>query len=127
MANVEFKKLIQNTHEYNTNGIDILESEIHLNYKNKDFTINIRQPSGVNFEETDGIELIIPSEVELLKELNYNDFSDECEEYYRNLIGSRGNAINFGHNSQNIIMKNNHIIQSKIVNIPLAEDNGTTW
>jgi len=127
MAIVKFTKLIQNTHNYNTDGNDILESDIYIDYKNQNFIVHIRQPSGVNFEETEGVELIIPVESELLQELKYDDLSDKCEEYYRNIIGNSGNGIHIEGNSSNIIMMNNTFNQPLDVDIALAEDNGTTW
>jgi hypothetical protein len=127
MAEVIFKKLLQDTHEHNCVNTDenVMVSQITLMYKNQNFIVEIKQPFGVNFEDTEGIELVIPNEI-FLKELSYDNLSDRCEEYYRSLIGSTGNGIHI-EGCTNVRMSNNTFIQEYKVDISLASDNGTTW
>jgi hypothetical protein len=100
-------------------------SKIELRYKGSDFTVEVKQPFGVNFEDTEGIELMIPDEA-ILKELSYTDFSDKCEDYYRSLIGSTGSGIHI-EGCTNVRMSNNTFIQEWKVDVSLASENGTTW
>ena len=127
MAEVIFNRLLQDIHEYNCVNTDenVMVSKIGLRYKNKNFTVEVKQPFGVNFEDTEGVELIMPNEA-ILKELNYSDLSDRCEDYYRGLIGSAGNGIRI-EGGTDIRMRNNTFIQEWIVDVPLSNDNGTTW
>ena len=127
MAEITFNKLLQDTHEYNCENEDenVMVSKIDLSYKECNFTVEVKQPFGINFEETEGIELIIPDE-KILKELNYSDLSDRCEDYYRSLIGSKGGGICI-EGGTNIRMSNNIFIQEWKVDVSLASDNGTTW
>ncbi|HIQ28132.1 MAG TPA: hypothetical protein EYH42_06495 [Sulfurovum sp.] len=127
MAEITFNKLLQNTHEYNCENADenAMVSKIDLTYKNRNFTVEVKQPFCVNFEDTEGIELIIPDE-KILKELNYSDLSDRCEDYYRGLIGSTGSGIRI-EGGTNIRMYNNTFMKKWKVDVSLASDNGTTW
>ena len=127
MAEVIFNQVLQNTHEYNCENEDdnVMVSKIGLIYNNQDFTVEIKQPFGTSFEEDEGLELYVP-ENSLLGELNYNSLSDECEAYYRSIIGSSGSGIRI-EGCGNIHMSNNTFIQSRQVDIPLSTDNGTTW
>ena len=128
MAEVVFKEVIQNIHEYNRDNTDdnIMISKIKLEYNGDDYTVEIKQPFGVNFEYTEGIELIIPPDAKRLKKLNYNELSDKCEEYYRSLIGSGGHGIHI-EGTSNVHMSNNRFVNEQRVNISLAPVNGTAW
>ena len=118
---VIFTRLIQDIHTHNASyeNENIMISEITLRYKSQNFILKIQQPYGVNFEDTEGVELIIPEAATLLKELNYDDLSDKCEDYYRDT--TRGISGN------NIRMRNNLFVREWVVGISLAEENGTTW
>jgi hypothetical protein len=127
MAEVIFTGLVQGQHNYHFSNQDedVMVAIIDLVYKGQSFRIEVKQPYGTNFEEDEGFELYVPFD-SLLRELNYSVLSDKCEEYYRSTIGSNGNGIRIEGGS-NIRMSNNTFVQQRLVDIPLANDNGTTW
>ena len=127
MAEVIFTGLVQGQHNYHFSNQDedVMVATIDLVYKGQSFRIEVKQPYGTNFEEDEGFELYVPFD-SLLREFNYSLLSDRCEEYYRSLIGSNGNGIRIEGGS-NIRMSNNIFRQQRSVDIPLANDNGTTW
>ena len=127
MRQITFNYLLQDTHDYNCEdqNEDVMVSKIGLTYNEQDFTVEVKQPYGVNFEEEEGFELYIPDN-SLLKELNYSLLSEKCELYYRSIIGSNGSGIRIVGGS-NIRMRDNKFVQSMQMDIPLSNDSGTTW
>ncbi len=128
MGKVIFTSLAQGEHNYHFSNQDenVMVATIDVVYKGQNFRTEVKQPYGVEFEENEGFELYIPFD-SLLRQLNYNDFSDKCEEYYRNMIGKNGSMIRIGEGANNIKMSNNIILVPWEVDIPLANDNGVTW
>jgi len=127
MAKIIFTGLVQGEHNYHFSNQDedMMVATIDLVYKEQDFRIEVKQPYGTNFEEEEGLELYIPFD-SMLRELKYSDLSDKCEEYYRSLIGSSGNGIRI-EGCANVQMSNNSFGKQWEVDIPLVNDNGTTW
>ena len=127
MSRVIFTGLVQDKHNYHFSNQDknVMVATIDLVYNGQNFRTEVKQPYGVDFEEDEGFELYVPFNSPL-RELNYSVFSDKCEEYYRSIIGSSGSGIRIEGGS-NIHMNNNTFVQQRQVDIPLANDNGTTW
>ena len=72
----------------------------------KDLSCNIRQPHGENFSFQDSpIEVDIPEE--LKGYVNYSEFRDEFEKYYKSLVGRYGKLINIPDRIKNTTMKDN--------------------
>jgi hypothetical protein len=94
------------------------------NGSNKEvFSCSVRQPDGgKRAYEREPIEVDSPDK--LMGKINYGEFRDVVERYYRMMIGKDGVGISFGSNSS-VQMKENRInIGRKVFFIHKAEQGG---
>lgn len=98
-----------NEHMASTIGFHIRKGDDIQGTTAKELSCSVRQPAGGSFEyETTPIEVDVPDE--LILKINYSDFRDAVETYFREIIGSNGSGIRIGSNSRNTLMSNNLII-----------------
>lgn len=99
-----FYKCIQDSQEYGSNN-EHMVSRIFFSIEENKYECNVRQPYGENFSfEENPIEVESPEE--LKKVINYGQFRNEVEKYFRNLVGNNASMIKITGNS-NVRMKNN--------------------
>jgi hypothetical protein len=77
----------------------------------------LRQPFGTNYAE-EPVEVEKPSGP-YPGNLNYNQFRDHAEDYYRSAIGNQGFAIRIGPGASNIRMRNNSVKFSKTYDLDI--------
>ena len=94
------------------NGYIVLECE------GKSLRVMVRVPSGVNIENEHGIEVIIDSDSKCLKDLNFEEFSNECEKFYRSRVGKAACGGIRVEGTGNVL-ENNIVINNYITNVPL--------
>ena len=100
IANITFKKTIVDVQIYNSfnRDDDYLVSTIFFTLDvdgnaYDDMEVEVRQPRDSNYmEEPLEVGRIIG---EYKGDWNHNDFSDKCEDYYRQCIGPEGRGLNF--------------------------------
>ncbi len=86
-----FSKCIQDSQEYGSTNEHMI-SRIFFSIDGKEYECNVRQPYGENFSfENDPIEVESPEELKKL--INYGQFRDEVENYYRKMVGANANGI----------------------------------
>jgi len=118
---ITFNKCVQDSQEYGSDN-EHMVSKVFFSLNGKDYECIIRQPYGESFSfENDPVEVESPDELKKL--MNYGQFRDEVEKYYRNLVGSQAKAIGI-HGGQGIRMTNNTFIISHTVEIDEAEPSG---
>lgn len=122
---LEFYKCIQDSQEFGSDNEHMM-SRVFFTLDGKPYECNIRQPYGGNFssEETP-IEVETPQE--LKRVVNYLEFRDAVESYFREIIGGQGHGIRITGNVSNIRMMNNIFGRKKIVQINRAGDTGGAW
>ncbi|PKD15768.1 hypothetical protein APR41_10745 [Salegentibacter salinarum] len=99
-----FKKCIQDSQDYGSDNEHMI-SRIFYEVDGVDYECNVRQPYGESFSfDEDPIEVEAPKE--LGKKINYGQFRDEVENYYKQIVGSSGRGINI-QGGTNIRMQNN--------------------
>lgn len=85
--------------------------------------VEVRQPFGTDYEGE-------PIEVGAVKNYkgpwNHAAFSEECERYYRRLVGQSGSAICIPHGT-NVRMRNNHIEFTAQTSIEVPNEEGGGW
>jgi|WetSurMetagenome_2_1015567.scaffolds.fasta_scaffold59509_4 hypothetical protein len=104
---IKYKRCIQNMQELGSDD-DYMFSKIFLSLvypdsKTENIEVEIKQTAGSDFEK-DSIEIILPKDKIII--LNYEQFRDSVENYYRKIIGNKGRGIRI-ENSSNIKMYNN--------------------
>jgi hypothetical protein len=99
-----FSKIMQDSQVYGSNNEHMI-SRIFFSLDGKEYECNVRQPYGENFSfENDPIEVETPDE--LKKTVNYGQFRDEVENYFRMAVGSNAHGIQI-QDGMNIRMSNN--------------------
>lgn len=99
-----FKKCIQDSQEYGSDN-EHMVSRIFFEIDGTEFECDVRQPYGESFSfDEDPIEVEAPKG--LKNKINYGQFRDEVEKYYRQMVGSSARMINIG-GSKNVRMQNN--------------------
>lgn len=89
----------------------------------EDLNCIVRQPDGgKRVYEEDSIEVENPDE--LRRKINYGEFRDVVEKYYRLAIGKDGKAISFDANASIEMIGNNTSIDRKIFFINAAMQSG---
>jgi hypothetical protein len=134
---VTFHKCIQDSQDYGSNDEHMvsrlfLTIEVHELLNEKETTTkydniytDIKQMVGGKFEE-DPIEVSPPYQAsgELYKgPMNYDQFRKESENYFRKLVGNKGQGINIQGGS-NIRMRNNVFIQEYSTEFKVSDTNG---
>ncbi len=101
---LKFSKIIQDSQVYGSNNEHMI-SRIFFSVDGKEYECNVRQPYGENFSfENDPIEVEAPEG--LKKIINYGQFRDAVENYFRMAVGSNARGINI-QGGTNIRMTNN--------------------
>ena len=99
-----FKKCIQDSQDYGSDNEHMI-SRIFFEVDGTEYECNVRQPYGESFSfDEDPIEVEAPKELQ--NKINYGQFRDEVEKYYKHLVGSSGSMINI-QGGTNIRMQNN--------------------
>lgn len=110
-ATVTFHKLIQDSQDYGSDDEHMVSRAFFtLEIGDKtysDLSTDIKQPVGSAFEST-VLEVSPPQGYK--GPFNYAAFRDAVEQYYRNLIGSKGRGIHI-EGSSNTRMWNNTFVQ----------------
>ena len=102
-----FNKVIQDSQEYGSDNEHMI-SRVFFTFDGKEFSCNVRQPYGESFSfEKDPIEVDSPEDLKNM--INYGEFRDEVEKYFRMAVGSNARGVNID-GGKNIRMKNNTII-----------------
>ncbi len=116
---IKFTKCIQDSQIYGSTNEHMM-SRIFMEVDGKQYTCDIRQPHGSNFSfENDPIEVDPPANLQPL--MNYEQFRNAVEEYYRNLFGKEGAFVKIAAMSaKNIRMKNNTANSVKEVEIDMS-------
>lgn len=105
-----FTKCIQDSQEYGSNN-EHMVSRVFFLVDGKEYQCNLRQPYGESFSyEKDPIEVDPPEGLEDV--VNYGQFRDEVEKYYRSLVGNNGGMIHIEGSVNNIRMMNNTFVQT---------------
>lgn len=116
-----FTKCIQDSQDYGSSNEHMI-SRIFFELDGINYETNIRQPYGENFSfDKDPIEVEVPND--LKDKLNYGQFRDEVEKYYKRLVGASGTGIHIKGGS-NIRMRNNTFIQEYITEIDSINHSG---
>jgi hypothetical protein len=120
-----FSKCIQDSQEYGSNN-EHMVSRVYFSIDGQEFECNIRQPYGEDFSfETTPIEVETPEQ--LRKRVNYGEFRDAVESYFRGLVGSSASGIRISGKSTNIRMRNNTFVVQKTYEIHEAGQEGGGW
>lgn len=99
-----FKKCIQDSQDYGSDNEHMI-SRIFFEVDGTEYECNVRQPYGESFSfDEDPIEVEAPKDLQ--NRINYGQFRDEVEKYYKHLVGSSGSMINI-QGGTNIRMQNN--------------------
>ncbi len=102
-----FSKCIQDSQEYGSNNEHMI-SRIFFSINGIEYECNVRQTYGESFSfEKEPIEVESPDE--LKKIINYGQFRDEVENYYRQIVGKNGIGIRID-GGTNARMSNNTCI-----------------
>ncbi len=108
MSKIEliFSKIVQDSQDYGSNNEHMI-SRIYFKVDGKEYECNVRQPYGGSFSfEKDPIEVDAPEE--LKKTINYGQFRDAVENYFRKAVGANASGIRID-GGTNIRMRNNTI------------------
>jgi hypothetical protein len=124
---VQFEKCIQNIQELSQDD-EFMFSRIFLTLvypdgKSKSMSVDIKQTSGSNYTE-DPLEVFLPKERDL--HINYNQFRDVVERYFRTLVGANARGINFQAGSS-IKMYNNTFNMPAKYEIDYVTDKEVGW
>jgi hypothetical protein len=84
-----------------------------------DLYADIKQAVGGEFEK-DNIEVYLPEEYK--GKLNYEDFRNAVEKYYRSLIGTQGQGIRVS-GSSSVHMRNNTFVKEMIFQFNIKDSN----
>lgn len=99
-----FSRCIQDSQVYGST-IEHTVARVFFSIEGKEYQCIVNQPHGESFSfEIDPIEVEAPKELKNL--LNYGQFRDEVEKYYRMNIGAQGSGIRI-EGSTNIKMSGN--------------------
>jgi hypothetical protein len=86
-----FSKCILDSQEYGSDN-EHMVSRVYFSIDGEEYECNVRQPYGESFSfENDPIEVETPEE--LKGKVNYGQFRDEVENYYRKLVGANASSI----------------------------------
>ncbi|MDO6435852.1 hypothetical protein Q4534_00470 [Cyclobacterium sp. 1_MG-2023] len=108
MSKIElnFCKIVQDSQDYGSNNEHMI-SRVYFTVDEKEYECNVRQPYGESFSfEKDPIEVEAPEE--LKKIINYGQFRDEVENYFRKAVSANAHGIRID-GGMNIRMRNNTI------------------
>ena len=101
-----FIKMIQDHQEFGTEN-DFLNARIFFVADGKQFVSHIRQPAGGGKHSFEELPIEVETPEKLIKKLNYGEFRDALEKYYRMSIGENGRGIRIDSTSSNISMIGN--------------------
>ena len=123
-----FTKIIQDSQDYGSTDeqmvsrvfFDIVVGDV----VHRGLYADISQPVGERFE---GGPLTVSFPPVLQGRVGFSTFRQHVEDYFRDLVGSRGRGIRIG-GGGNIRMRNNSFIFQKIVDIDVQDaDGGSSW
>lgn len=118
---INFYKCIQDSQEFGSNN-EHMVSRLFFEIGKNDYHCEVRQPYGSSYSfEEDPIEVSVP--VELEKLVNYEQFREAAEAYFRSNVGKNGSGINMS-NSINVRMMNNTFIKDFQITIDPAGMSG---
>ena len=125
-ATLIFHKCIQDSQDYGSDDEHMISRVFFTieigGQQFRDLHADIKQAVGGNFED-DPIEVGRPQGYR--GAINYEQFRQEVERYYRGLVGAQGSGIRIS-GASNIRMRNNTFIREKSVEID-AGDGEQAW
>jgi hypothetical protein len=124
VVHITFTHLVQDSQEYGSTDEHMVSRaffDMQLDgRKYKDLSVAIKQVVGSTFE-TSPLEVSEPIGYE--GPFNYDAFRKAVEQYYRDLVGSRGALMHLSEGCTNVRMQNNHFSLKKDVEFEVSIDN----
>ena len=126
-AKLTFHRCIQDSQDYGSDD-EHMVSRVFFTLdvagrQHPDLHADIKQAVGSSFE-TGPIEVGSPQGYD--GPINYEEFRNSVEQYYRELVGSQGSGIRISGGS-NIRMRNNTFIRQKSVEIEVGTREQSGW
>ena len=126
-AKIEFYKCIQDSQELGSDNEHVISKiffSFTFNEKTSHYCPNIHQSYGSNFSyESDPLQVTNPFPIGFL--INYEQFRNSAESYYRMCVGEHGFGIRIS-GGTNIRMMNNTVLLSYSVSIEI-NGNSPAW
>jgi len=124
IAKLILNKCIQDSQEYGSND-EFMVSRVFFDLKIGDklfqnLYVDIKQIVGSNYESYP-LEIGPPNNYS--GPLNYSEFRDAIEKYYRGLVGKQGSGIHIA-GAGNIRMQNNTFIKQQVYEFNIEDDKG---
>ena len=124
---IQFEKVIQNIQEWGSDDEHMFSriflTIIYPNENSESIEVSIKQMAGGNFED-DPLEVYFPHNKKF--SLNYEEFRDAVEKYYRSSFGSQATDFRIEGGS-NIKMRNNIVIKLHKIVIESSEESRVGW